>query len=99
MCNAIYFKQPFRRLLIKICRLLPEKIKLKLMDRLYPDDLEISFESSICENCPYEDTDKCDTCSERKCRICGCTWDQACPGGCYWVDWNLCSKCADKYKL
>lgn len=37
---------------------------------------------------------------ERKCRVCGCTWDHACPGGCYWVDdpegGNLCSECAAK---
>jgi hypothetical protein len=30
---------------------------------------------------------------EMKCRICGCTDDQACPGGCYWVDDDLCSRC------
>lgn len=30
---------------------------------------------------------------ERKCRICGCTWNNPCKGGCYWVEENLCSKC------
>jgi hypothetical protein len=30
----------------------------------------------------------------RKCSVCGCTWDHACPGGCYWVAEDLCSKCA-----
>ena len=44
--------------------------------------------------CPDEDTNKCDTCNERKCRVCGCTWNNACPGGCYWVEWDLCSGCA-----
>jgi len=30
------------------------------------------------------------------CRVCGC-WDgQACPGGCYWVEPDLCSECAPK---
>jgi len=29
----------------------------------------------------------------RSCRICGCTQDDACPGGCYWVDEDLCSAC------
>ncbi|HZK56686.1 MAG TPA: hypothetical protein VFD17_00120 [Clostridia bacterium] len=33
---------------------------------------------------------------ERKCRVCGCTDNCACPGGCYWVDINLCSRCAEK---
>lgn len=30
----------------------------------------------------------------KKCRICGCTWHKACPGGCFWVEDDLCSKCA-----
>jgi len=32
---------------------------------------------------------------ERKCRVCGCTWDHVCEGGCYWVEEDLCSKCAE----
>jgi len=31
---------------------------------------------------------------ERKCRVCGCTQNNACPGGCYWVDDDLCNRCA-----
>lgn len=34
--------------------------------------------------------------AEQKCRVCGCTWDNACPGGCHWVEPDLCSQCADK---
>jgi len=49
----------------------------------------------ICELCPDEGTDVCDTCEKRKCRICGCTWNHACPGGYYWVGWDLCSICAN----
>lgn len=33
---------------------------------------------------------------ERKCRVCGCTWNDACEGGCYWVEKDLCSRCAGK---
>jgi hypothetical protein len=34
-------------------------------------------------------------CAEaRACRCCGCTDAQACPGGCSWVDPDLCSQCA-----
>ncbi len=33
---------------------------------------------------------------EQKCRVCGCTENHACPGGCYWVEWDLCSKCVGK---
>ncbi|QZI85818.1 hypothetical protein HXXDennis_15 [Xanthomonas phage HXX_Dennis] len=28
-----------------------------------------------------------------RCRGCGCTDTQACPGGCHWVDVELCSAC------
>jgi hypothetical protein len=28
------------------------------------------------------------------CRGCGCTTDRACPGGCRWVQPDLCSACA-----
>lgn len=28
-----------------------------------------------------------------RCRVCGCTDDHACPGGCYWVEKDLCSAC------
>jgi hypothetical protein len=27
------------------------------------------------------------------CRLCGCTDDNACFGGCYWVEPDLCSEC------
>lgn len=33
---------------------------------------------------------------EQKCRVCGCTDDNACPGGCYWVEEDLCSQCAEQ---
>ncbi|MDD4566090.1 MAG: hypothetical protein PHE79_11530 [Eubacteriales bacterium] len=31
--------------------------------------------------------------SDQICRVCGCTQDNACPGGCYWVEEDLCSAC------
>jgi hypothetical protein len=33
---------------------------------------------------------------EQACRVCGCTWNNACSGGCYWVEDDLCSACADR---
>lgn len=33
---------------------------------------------------------------EQRCRVCGCTWNNACEGGCYWVKEDLCSACAEK---
>lgn len=29
----------------------------------------------------------------RQCRVCGCTEDDACEGGCAWVEEDLCSEC------
>lgn len=34
--------------------------------------------------------------TEQVCRVCGCTWENACPGGCYWIEQDLCSECAEK---
>jgi hypothetical protein len=30
-----------------------------------------------------------------KCRVCGCTDDHACEGGCVWIEPNLCSRCVN----
>ena len=30
----------------------------------------------------------------QKCRSCGCEDAFACPGGCFWVEEDLCSRCA-----
>lgn len=37
-------------------------------------------------------------CDMPTCRICGCTDDFGCPGGCYWVEPDLCSECAKEAK-
>ena len=29
------------------------------------------------------------------CRVCGCTEEHACAGGCYWITPDLCSACVD----
>lgn len=29
----------------------------------------------------------------RRCRVCGCDDEHACPGGCWWVEDDLCSAC------
>jgi hypothetical protein len=51
---------------------------------------------SYCRDCELEascaKTEK--EPAEQKCRVCGCTWENACPGGCYWVEPDLCSQCA-----
>lgn len=30
------------------------------------------------------------------CRVCGCTWNNACDGGCFWAEPGLCSECVNK---
>jgi hypothetical protein len=32
---------------------------------------------------------------ERACRVCGCTQGNACRGGCWWVEFDLCSACVE----
>lgn len=39
------------------------------------------------KNIPYY------TVENRKCRICGCTDEHSCVGGCFWIGLDLCSKC------
>lgn len=34
---------------------------------------------------------------KRKCRVCGCTWNNPCIGGCYWTEYDLCSNCQKTY--
>ena len=36
---------------------------------------------------------------ELMCRACGCTDDNGCPGGCWWVRDNVCSQCATAVAL
>jgi hypothetical protein len=31
----------------------------------------------------------------RRCRVCGCTDDRACEGGCSWIEADLCSACVE----
>lgn len=46
--------------------------------------------------CPRFQADRGEPLMGRVCRVCGCTDDHACPGGCYWVEEDLCSACAAK---
>jgi hypothetical protein len=43
----------------------------------------------VCPECGYGSDDSV-------CRVCGCTDSHACPGGCHWVEVDLCSACAEK---
>jgi hypothetical protein len=32
---------------------------------------------------------------DRACGVCGCTQNNGCAEGCSWIEWDLCSKCAE----
>lgn len=55
-------------------------------------------ETQVDDHCPYPlcDGHVIPAPESQKCRVCGCTWDHACPGGCYWVEPDLCSRCAER---
>jgi len=50
------------------------------------------FECDDLEGCD----ERCKLYGIRTCRECGCTDDDACEGGCSWVEDDLCSACAEK---
>ena len=35
---------------------------------------------------------------DQKCRVCGCDFFHACPGGCWWIEDDLCSRCDSKLR-
>ena len=58
----------------------------------YVPDCSIVFEAADIEIVEELKTNAEE--ATRKCRVCGCTDYCACPGGCYWVEEDLCSRCA-----
>ena len=49
-----------------------------------------------CDDCGHEgERTVFALADERRCRVCGCTDDRACPGGCHWVEEDLCSSCVE----
>lgn len=55
------------------------------------DAEDMNHYAQACREQGYKEV----TTSEQKCRVCGCTWNNACEGGCYWVEDDLCSNCAN----
>jgi hypothetical protein len=55
----------------------------------FAGDLEIAEDGPRCY--AHRRTDRAGV---RTCRVCGCTDDHACEGGCWWVDADLCSACS-----
>lgn len=57
----------------------------------YADDYDCPHPEECCIKWLNEKAEE-----KQSCRVCGCTWNNACPGGYYWVEADLCSKCAEK---
>ncbi len=66
---------------------------------------EMSFQE--CDSCGYPNPDTEENKDNENdmedffdegpaCRKCGCTQYHACPGGCFWVEKDLCNKCVNK---
>jgi single-strand DNA-binding protein len=63
-------------------------------DDLYDQEAAGLFKLGSSENATETETGQSQPDGVRRCRECGCTEDNACPGGCYWVEPDLCSVCA-----
>lgn len=58
-------------------------------------DTAPSFAEQMRQDAEADELADGGTLEPRRCRICGCTDDEACEGGCSWVEEDLCSTCAD----
>lgn len=80
----------------QLCRgiMPPGVLWLEINGSTWSFNLSDLFRQAIAQAIP-DATEVDDT--VRTCRVCGCTNDQACDGGCYWAtpDTDICSACAD----
>jgi hypothetical protein len=64
--------------------------------------LEVPMPRSGFVTVCHQETEDSDVTAEifylanRKCSVCGCTERKACPGGCAWADWDLCTACLEQ---
>lgn len=64
--------------------------------RMWDDDkplMEARFHVDPCFEIFREAPDYAALVDLQTCRICGCTDEDGCPEGCYWVEEDLCSNC------
>ncbi|QAT49139.1 hypothetical protein EQM14_04760 [Caproiciproducens sp. NJN-50] len=95
-------KEEFQKAFVLACRFLSDTIGCP---KIYTEEEDIQGCTSDGENCEKEDQWECwqhyfleRVSTEEVCRICGCTQDNACPGGCWWIKEDLCSSCYEKLK-
>lgn len=92
----------FQKEFVLACRFLSDTIGCP---KIYAEGVDIPDCALDGENCKRENQWECwksyflDRVSkEQVCRICGCTQENACPGGCCWVEEDLCSSCCEILK-
>lgn len=68
----------------------PEKIWIYILEKVVNAPTTLHRDGSVILHMPALDAALEKT---KRCRICGCTWNNACIGGCSWVEEDLCSKC------
>lgn len=62
--------------------------RVRLLESVNENTLESAINNRLMDllEALIDDLNRC-------CRECGCTQDEACEGGCYWVEDRLCSQC------
>jgi hypothetical protein len=65
---------------------------VRLIDGPYPDHEVAVASSEVARLAPQREIDV--AAGGSACRVCGCTDNDACEEGCYWVEADLCSSCA-----
>lgn len=71
----------------------PEEIWVTMLQKIVHAPTSIHIDGAIIGHMPALEK-ALD--AQRRCRVCGCTDGNACPGGCYWVEKDLCSECAQE---
>ena len=95
-------KMDYQKAFALACRFLADSIGCPA---IYISDINFSECNGESEQCENKALWKCwqryfreKVKSEQVCRVCGCTEGNACPGGCWWIEDDLCSECARKPK-
>lgn len=71
----------------------PEEIWMFMLQKIIGAPAAIYRDTSVLGHMPALEKALA---AQRRCRVCGCTDENACPGGCYWVEDDLCSRCVGK---
>lgn len=62
-------------------------------------DGQLLVSLSLTEGTIHDLIEEVSRIDDPRCRLCGCTDYEACPGGCSWVEDDLCSACVETERL